>query len=163
VRTTATDEMWNAYCKHSKIWDQDYEVVAFGDSPEMADKLGQLILNGPKRATVGLYRDFEIDLTTLPKVGGHVVVIDGQGRPLCVFQTVEVRVGPLNSVDEAFAWDEGEGDRSRNWWLDAHTAFFKRQAKAEGFEFTPDIETVFERFKVVWPLVAQGADGLRFT
>ena len=32
-----------------------------------------------------------------------------------------------------------------------HTNFFTRQAEAEGFDFHPDIETVFERFKIVWP------------
>jgi uncharacterized protein YhfF len=151
MKTALTDEIWQAYCLHAKINDQDYEVVAFGDSPEMADELGHLIVNGPKRATAGLYRDFESDLSTLPKVGGHVVVIDGRGQPLCVFQSTDVRVGPLNSIDDQFAWDEGEGDRTRAWWLNAHTAFFTRQATREGFTFTPDIPTVFERFKIVWP------------
>ncbi len=79
------------------------------------------------------------------------MVVDGKGEPLCIFQTTEVRIGPLNSVDDAFAWDEGEGDRSRAWWLDAHTEFFMRQAECEGFVFTEVIETVFERFKLVWP------------
>ncbi len=152
MKTALTEEIWKAYCEHTKNLDQDYEVVLFGDSPEMADELGALIINGPKRATAGLYRDFESDLTALPNVGGHVVVIDGRWQPLCIFQTTDVRVGPLSSVDDQFAWDEGEGDRSRAWWLQAHTNFFTRQAKNEGFLFSSDIATVFERFKVVWPL-----------
>jgi uncharacterized protein YhfF len=88
-------------------------------------------------------------------VGGHVVVVDGRGEPMSIFQTTEVRVAPLSSVDDAFAWDEGEGDRTRDWWLAAHAEFFTRQAANEGFEFHPDIETVFERFKVVWPDTAR--------
>jgi uncharacterized protein YhfF len=151
MKTALTEEIWKAYSQHTKIKDQDYEVVAFGDNPEMADELGALIVNGPKRATAGLYRDFEADLSTLPRVGGHVVVIDGRGTPLCIFQSTEVRVGPLSSVDDQFAWDEGEGDRTRAWWLNVHTEFFTRQATREGFAFTPDIQTVFERFKIVWP------------
>jgi hypothetical protein len=51
-----------------------------------------------------------------------------------------------------FAWDEGEGDRTRAWWLDAHRGYFARQATREGFELDGDILTVFERFEVVWPL-----------
>jgi uncharacterized protein YhfF len=62
-----------------------------------------------------------------------------------------VTVKPLIEVDAAFAWDEGEGDRTLTDWLAAHRRFFKRQAAREGFEFHDGLETVFERFRVVWP------------
>jgi hypothetical protein len=48
--------------------------------------------------------------------------------------------------------DEGEGERTRDWQLDAHCRYFARQASREGFELDDDILTVFERFEVVWPL-----------
>ena len=28
-----------------------------------------------------------------------------------------VMIKPLSQVDEKFAWDEGEGDDTREWWL----------------------------------------------
>ena len=59
---------------------------------------------------------------------------------------------PLASVDDQFAWDEGEGDRSRTWWLAAHRRYFARQAARQGFAMSDDIATVFERFELVWPL-----------
>ena len=46
---------------------------------------------------------------------------------------------------------EGEGDRTLEWWLQAHRAFFERQANREGFVFRDDMDTVFERFTVIWP------------
>jgi hypothetical protein len=49
----------------------------------------------------------------------------------------------LSQVDEAFAWDEGEGDRTREWWLDAHRQYFARQATCEGFEIDDAILTIF--------------------
>jgi uncharacterized protein YhfF len=52
-------------------------------------------------------------------------------------------IKPLSQVDEAFAWDEGEGDRTRNWWLDVHRCYFARQASRERFEVDDDILTVF--------------------
>jgi uncharacterized protein YhfF len=152
-KSPATDAYFATYRTAHAIASPDYDIVAFGDSPEMADELGQLVLHGPKRATAGLRRDFTDD--DLPRVGGHVVVVDGRSEPLCIFQTIEVRVGHLSSVDNSFAWEEGEGDRSREWWLKAHTEFFMRQAAGEGFDFSPDVETVFERFKVVWPETAR--------
>lgn len=71
--------------------------------------------------------------------------------PRCLLKTVEIRLGLLNSVDDAFARDEGEGDRTREWWLDAHRRFFVRQAECEGTCFDEMREiVVFERFLVVW-------------
>ena len=57
-------------------------------------------------------------------------------------------------MDETFAWDEGEGDRTRDWSLAAHRRYFNRLTSREGFDFDDNILTVFERFEVVWPLVA---------
>ena len=63
------------------------------------------------------------------------------------------RVAPPRSSErptcDRFAWDEGEGDRTRAHWLDAHTRCFTRALAAMGQEMHPDIEVVFERFEVV--------------
>ena len=42
-------------------------------------------------------------------------------------------------------------DRSRARWLDEHRAFLGRAAAIGGFSMNDQIETVFERFVVVWP------------
>ena len=86
----------------------------------------------------------------MPSVGDHWVVTDGAGHPRAVLRTTEVRIGPLSSVDAAFAWDEGEGDRTRASWLADHEAFFRRQLAALGLEFDAGMSTVFERFEVVY-------------
>jgi uncharacterized protein YhfF len=117
----------------------------------MADELGELVLHGPKRATAGLLRDFGPGGEIMPAVGEYVVMIDGRGAPRCIWRTTDVQVKPLIEVDDAFAWDEGEGDRSRDDWLRAHRKFFARQAARGNFAFHDRIETVFERFTIVWP------------
>jgi uncharacterized protein YhfF len=132
----------------------DYDVVAFGDGPDMADQLAELVVSGPKRATAGLLRDFQVDGEPMPVVGGHVVVVDGRGTPRCIWRTTEVTIKPLSEADAAFAWDEGEGDRTLPDWLDGHRRFFARQAERQGWQFHDRIETVFERFTVVWPPAA---------
>ncbi|HSK91707.1 MAG TPA: GNAT family N-acetyltransferase [Euzebyales bacterium] len=136
-------------------------VFAFGDSEEMADRLLGWVLHGAKRATAGLLADYGDD-EPLPQVGDRWGLLDGRGAPQAVVETVEVRVGPVASVDPAFAWDEGENDRTREGWLADHRAFFRRQGVAD-----PDgAEAVFERFRVVWPQpddVTWLADGVRET
>ena len=67
-----------------------------------------------------------------------------------VLRTTEVRIGPLSSVDAAFAWDEGEGGRTRRSWLADHDEYFRRYLPSIGVEFDPDMATVFERFEVLF-------------
>jgi uncharacterized protein YhfF len=149
-RTPAIEAYWTAFRAAAGLDHDRYVVVQMGDGPELANELIDLMLAGPKRATASLARDFEGD-EPLPKVGDHVVVVDGAGAPRCIWRTTEVTLKPLIEVDDGFAWDEGEGDRSRTFWLDAHRRYFARQAAREGFAMHDLMPTVFERFVLVWP------------
>jgi uncharacterized protein YhfF len=148
----AVRALWQEYCAATKVDLSSLDAVErFGDSAEMADQLLGLVLDGRKRATAGLVRDFTAAGEALPEAGGHWVVVDGQGVPRCILRSVEIRLGPLQSVDSSFAWDEGEGDRTRDWWLDAHRRYFTRQCEREGVPFDEQNDlVVFERFEVVW-------------
>ena len=126
------------------------DVWSFGDHPAMADRLLELVLTGPKRATAGAVADYEHDGDPIPRVGDVSIVTDGTGRPRAVLRVTDVRVGPLSSVDDQFAWDEGEGDRTRASWLEAHSRFFARYLPTIGVEYDDDMATVFERFEVVY-------------
>ena len=94
------------------------------------------------------------DRRALPQLGDYVIVVDGAYKPRCIWQTTEVTIKPLIEVDEAFAWDEGESDRTCTSWLNGHRRYFARQASRESFAIDDQIPTVFERFKVVWPIDA---------
>ncbi|HMM93920.1 MAG TPA: ASCH domain-containing protein [Phycicoccus sp.] len=133
------------------------DVSWFGDSPGLADELLAFVLGGTKRATAGLVAEYAHEGERLPRVGDHWVVCDGAGAPRVVLRTTELRVGPLSSVDEQFAWDEGEYDRTLESWLDGHRRFFRRSCERIGLEFSDDLEVCFERFRVVWP--PEHADG----
>lgn len=121
----------------------------FGDHVEMADELADLVIHGPKRATAGAIVQYEAEQEALPRVGDHLVILGGQGRPVAVTRTTWVRVGPLTSVDDAFARDEGEGDRTRAWWVEAHRGFFSRHLPTEGLPYHDDLDLLFERFSLV--------------
>ena len=125
-------------------------VEPFGDSVELAEELLALILHGPKRATAASYAELEQDGAPLPRVGAMSLATDGAGSARAVLRTTDVRIGPLSSVDDAFAWDEGEGDRTRASWLADHQAYFRRFLPTVGLEFSPDMPTVFERFELVY-------------
>lgn len=129
-------------------------VEGFGDSPAITDELLALVADGRKRATASLVADYEHE--PLPRIGAHWVVTDGLGRARVVLRTTELRLGSLESVDDRFAWDEGEGERGREWWLDAHRRYFRRSCERLGLT-PPDgdidrLEVLFERFALVWPI-----------
>jgi uncharacterized protein YhfF len=127
ARTEQVKRFWQAFRQATGVATDTHEVVMFDDSPETASQLAALVL------------------------GGHVVLVDGAGQPVCIWRTTDLRTGPLHSVDDAFAWDEGEGDRSRAYWLRVHHEFLGREAERLGIVFHDGIATVFERFTVVWP------------
>lgn len=136
--------MWADYVTaQPQFADEQPTVEPFGDSPELANELIDLVVAGRKRATAGAVQ------FGVPEVGAHWVMTDGAGEPRAIVRTTEIRVGRLDSVDDQFAWDEGEGDRSRDYWLDAHRTYFRRVIPE--LDDVDALETVFERFTVVWP------------
>ncbi|HSH99167.1 MAG TPA: ASCH domain-containing protein [Reyranella sp.] len=151
-RSPGIEAFWLAFRRARGVPEQHYDVCRMGSSPEMGDELLALILSGRKRATACLLRDVEQGGETMATVGGHVVVLDGAEEPRAIWRTKTVDVKPLDRVDSAFAWDEGEGDRTRADWLAMHVRYFTARAAAEGFAFDPSMPAVFERFTVVWPL-----------
>jgi uncharacterized protein YhfF len=151
-KTAATDAFWEAYNKQAGIETNSYVVASFGDGPAMADELLALVLKGQKRATTSLVRDYAAaDSDPFPSVGEYIVWLDGAGLPRCITRTTQVEVKPLSHVDEQFAWDEGEGDRTRGWWLNAHKRYYARLGERDRITMHDDMEAVFERFVLVWP------------
>src|SRR5262249_44031158 len=116
------------------------ESFAFGDSPELADELLALVLDGKKRATCWAVAEGMKGA----EIGKPMVVRDGAGRPRAVLQTVELTQARFGEVDEQFAFDEGEGDRSLAFWRAAHQRYFTRLKL-----FHPEMMLCCERFRLV--------------
>ena len=124
------------------------DLSCFGDSVELADELIELVLIGRKRATASSVDEFDHEGWPLPRAGERWSACDGAGTPRALIETTEVRIGPLSSVDDRFAWEEGEGDRTRGDWLRGHTEYFSRTHSALGIPFNEEIPVAFERFTV---------------
>ena len=130
----------------------EYEAWGFGDSPEMADGLGDLVVRGIKHATASLAWEYEADGDPIPQAGDYSVILDGQDNPICIIQTTDIQIKPFNEVDPEFAAAEGEGDRSLRYWREAHWEFFSRSCKRIGKPIDENMPVVCERFKVVYPV-----------
>jgi uncharacterized protein YhfF len=112
---------------------------AFGDSPELADELLALVLQGTKTATCSTE-----DEPNLSSPGERWIVLDGRGKPRCVIESTEIAYRRFDEVDAVFAHEEGEGDRSLAYWREAHRRYFGRLGK-----FSEDMMLMCERFRLV--------------
>jgi uncharacterized protein YhfF len=112
---------------------------AFGDSAALANELLGLVLEGKKTATCSTE-----DEPNISKPGERWIVLDGQGDPKCVIETIEVTFRNYTEVDATFAFDEGEGDRSLAYWREAHRQYFERAGK-----FSENMMLMCERFRLV--------------
>ncbi len=147
------ETFWQSYLdtlpENSPIHDEQYMAEAWGDSPRLADELGALIVSGTKTATCSALWEYEAEDEPLPKPGVKTIVLDGKGKPLCIVETTEVEVKPYDEVDARFAYEEGEGDRSLEYWQNVHWRYFSRTLPDIGKEPTTDMPLVCERFRVI--------------
>lgn len=150
---TAIERFWQTYvAAYPDQHARSYVTEQWGDSPHLADELGELILQGRKTATCSALWEWQAAGQSLPQVGHLTIVLDSQHQPLCIVETTEVCIHPYNAVDELFAYDEGEGDRSLATWRTAHWRYFTRVLAKIGLQPTLDMPLVCERFRVVYPL-----------
>ena len=134
-----------------------YEAFHFDDNVLNADALADLVLSGQKRATAALVWAYESGGKPIPKSGDLSVVTRFSGEPLCVIETGRVEIVPFDEVSAEFAATEGEGDGTLQYWSRAHTAFFGRECKRLGREFSADMPVVCEEFAMIFKRKAANA------
>ena len=152
--TAAAAQLWKQYVTaFPGASSSEYTVERFGDSARLADELLGLVLEGRKRATATLVLEFAADGEPRPRIGGHGIVCDGGGNPRAVLRTVELKLSLFADVDEAFAFDEGEDDRSLASWRREHTRYWERRCAVLGRSWSPTEDLILlERFAVVFPV-----------
>lgn len=145
---------WQSYLNtlppNSPVRTEHYVAEGFGDSPAMADELGDLVVRGIKTATCSALWEWQAEDGSLPAVGLKTIVLNGRGEPWCIIETTEVTIRPYNEVEAAFAYEEGEGDRSLAYWRAGHRHFFSRSLPRIGRSFDETMPLVCERFKVIY-------------
>jgi uncharacterized protein YhfF len=122
------------------LWWEKLDQSPFGDGPELADELLVLILSGRKTATCWSATEGEKGT----QVGKQWVVLDGSGRPRAVLETLEFEPRHFDKVDAAFAFEEGEDDRSLAAWRTEHETYFRRNKC-----FAPNMLLYCERFRLI--------------
>lgn len=145
-------DFWSAFCRAAKLSeDTPYQAWYFGDSQRLARELVELVLHGPKRATAALGWTCDAFPHGAAVPDGYSVVTEFDGTPRAVIRTTVLERRKFRDVDAAFAWDEGEGDRTLPDWKDGHWRYFVRECESLGKTMSEDAEVALERFELLYP------------
>jgi uncharacterized protein YhfF len=150
-RRDQIEAFWLDYQRACGVQVEGFSATAFGHSRAVADELAALIRSGDKRAHATLERDFEAEGDELPRPGEHIVVLDGRGTPQAIVRIKHVERRYFNDIDDEFAFECGEGDRTLAWWLVAYRQEFAERAEAQGFQVGEKAVLILEYFELVWP------------
>jgi uncharacterized protein YhfF len=108
----------------------------FGGDP---DQLAHLVVEGIKTATCSAYMFYELEHEAVPMVGEYSIILNSHDKPVCIIKTIEVAMIPMNQVSEQHAREEGEGDRTYDYWWRVHQDFFTKELSSIGQPFKEDM------------------------
>ncbi|HKZ93870.1 MAG TPA: ASCH domain-containing protein [Candidatus Bathyarchaeia archaeon] len=144
-------DYWKRFRKESGITESFVDAWSFGENPKLADELLRLVLTGKKTGTATLVIELEKKREKMPKVGDYNVILDGKGEPAAIIKTASVVVKPFNEVEAAFAYSEGEDDRTLESWRREHWKYWTRLGRKLGFTMKEDLLVICENFELVYP------------
>lgn len=126
-----------------------FEVFYFGSSEHSANYLLELVLQGRKTATSSSVYQYKLTDSDYPKVGDLSIVTDYNGNPKCIIETENVL--RLKFIDMTYDICKREGeDENLESWQQNHIEFFTIIGEELGFEFSFDMDIIFEDFRVVY-------------
>lgn len=135
-------------CERSKY--QSFSADYFCADEVNANLCAELIRLGQKTATCSLKYWYETGDELMPSTGHLQVVTDWYGKPICIIETDSVEECKYSDVSAEFAYLEGEGDRTLEWWRKTHWDFFTQECIELNIEPNRDMMLILEQFHVVY-------------
>lgn len=142
------ETFWKQFADDKKE-QSNHSVWYFGDNEKDANELADLVLAGLKTATASVYELYELEGEQVPTAGSYSVVTYWSGEACCIIRTNNVEIIPFGEVSEQFAFKEGEGDRTLDYWRKVHLECFERDMAEHGLKVSSDTLVVCEEFELV--------------
>ena len=117
----------------------DLRVLELGDAGGIRPRLNGLVLEGRKRATLGLLEEYAEEGEQVEHVGERLVLVDDDGRPIGTVEITDVTHSTFGEVDWAFVQAEDEGDESLEQWREGHQRYWARMGRTVGLD-TPVVQ-----------------------
>ena len=105
-----------------------------------------LIINGNKRATAGLFEhDYEAEGESIEHVGEVLVILGNDSEEVGRIRATKVVLTTFGEVPDEFALAEAEGDLNAQDFRESHKGFWTRS----GYEITNDTKVVLLYFELI--------------
>lgn len=145
------DLFWNAFleAKHLDNKTTYLESFHFEMSEHLANTLLDLVLKGQKKATASSLSYYQIMNDRIPREGHYSIITDWDGTPHCVIKTTKITILPFKNITYEICKREGEDETLSSWQI-GHEKFFRAEGKELGYEFSEDMQVLFEDFEVVF-------------
>jgi uncharacterized protein YhfF len=143
--------LWNRFTrqhrqyKNSSIPNHFY----FCDNEHDANTCAELVVQNIKQATAPSIWWYEYHNEPMPKAW-HFIYRNriGMVRQKPLLKVTELEQIRFKDVGEAFAYTEGEGDRSLAYWRKVHRAYYTREMEKAGARFNENMLISCEYFKL---------------
>lgn len=109
------------------------------------EKLISLVLSGEKKATTSLYNEYIKNKEPLPKIHQRSIILHEDNTDACLIEIENVIITEFKNITEEFAFIEGEGDKSLEYYRNEHYKIFKNIDS----NFSNESKVVFEIFRVI--------------
>jgi uncharacterized protein YhfF len=141
------EEIWLKYSQ-AKTDAKSYSAWSFCGGGDVGDNLAELVINGTKTATASAYQIYENEGSPIPAVGDLSIILKTNGQAVCIIRTSNVRICRFSDVTSEHAYNEGEGDRSLEYWREVHKEYFSQELDRIGREFDEEMLVVCESFEL---------------
>ncbi len=144
--------LWNRFTrqhrqyKNSSIPNHFY----FCDNEYDANTCAELVVQNIKQATAPSLWWYEYHNEPMPKVGTLFIVTDWHGEAKAIIEVTKLEQVRFKDVGEAFAYAEGEGDRSLAYWRKVHRAYYTREMEKAGAHFNENMLILCTFFKLIF-------------
>lgn len=121
----------------------------FCDNKKDADECADLVVKKIKRASSPSVWWFMKNNEVFPKVGDLAIVTNWEGEPKAMILTTKVEIVKLKDITPEYAFIEGEGDKSLEYWKKAHWEFYTNEMKPYNESPNEEMEIVCEYFETI--------------
>lgn len=100
--------------------------IEFGTPGPSRENLVNLVLHGNKRATAGLFSEYQFEGEDVEHVGELLAMLDNIGQHVGTLRVTRAEVLPFISVPDEFALAEAEGDLNAADFRASHLDYWTR-------------------------------------
>ncbi|MGB5553084.1 MAG: ASCH domain-containing protein, partial [Flavobacteriaceae bacterium] len=90
--------------------------ICFCDNEADANECARLVKQGVKKANSDSLLGIQHRNEPLPKIGDFMIITDWEGNAQSIVRFTKVRLKPFFSITSEHAQQEGEGDKSLEYW-----------------------------------------------